>query len=150
MAKPCQDCGRETENGNRRCSKCALKHYKTHHPLGYRHRNIRARARTRNQPFEISISEFRAMTPDSVRQDLANYHLDRIDPLQGYTLTNVRWISTSQNLSKSYHDKLVHQFADHFSICCDAQVTVPPDGNGLECPECNYLCEAIPLETSPF
>ena len=66
---------------------------------------IKDRARQRSQVFELTIEQYRALIngtgyTEQRGRKAFSLHLDRIDPLLGYTMDNVRVLGASDNCRK--------------------------------------------------
>lgn len=88
---------------------------------------VKCRAKKLNLPFDLTLEHLTSIAPDKcpiLDLDFSWGHqtgkilfsspsLDRIDPVGGYTIGNVRWLSNLANTMKNKAtNQQLHQFAD--------------------------------------
>jgi len=84
-----------------KCSTCAAHA----NPIRYAYRHLKANAKRRGKPFDLTLDEF---TDFAQRTEYAtkrgrtatSYHIDRIDPHQGYTASNIQVLTNRENVLK--------------------------------------------------
>jgi hypothetical protein len=106
-------CRNQRVKGRTVCQKCRLRKWRATHPERAAYRTLCDNAKSRDRKVEFSYEEFLTLIvntgyAENRGRHPGNLHIDRHDPLKGYTLENCRIITCAENCAKAYHDKHHH------------------------------------------
>lgn len=87
------------------CCTCLSRRSREANPLKWSFWNLRANAKARGKAFELTFEEFKQFCFEtnyiaSKGRTLTNYSIDRRDNAIGYTITNIRAVTVSENSRK--------------------------------------------------
>lgn len=103
------------KNSHTLCHRCDVRHWRINNPVKARWHSLKDRANRKKQSFEITFEQFAALCESTgylngVGREKGCLHLDRIDPLVGYTIENLRVITAEENSTKGAgYDKRMHE-----------------------------------------
>lgn len=74
-------------------------------PLRYAYRHLKANAKRRGKPFDLTLAEFAEFAQRTEHitcrsRTATSYHIDRIDPTLGYTASNIQVLTNRENVLK--------------------------------------------------
>lgn len=105
---------RSDMNRGRICHKCLTRLRRLNNPLTEAFKILRNNARRRGKPFDLTLDQFRQFAEENgylegKGRHAGALHIDRKDPLLGYTLGNIRVLESTVNSAKgAIEDKLRH------------------------------------------
>lgn len=102
-------CRHPRDGENRSCARCRKTRYRINNPLKYQFNNLRDSARKKKIQFSLTFEEFAAFAVESGYHEncgrfLGSLHVDRIDPLDGYRISNIRALESGENSRKGAGD----------------------------------------------
>lgn len=96
------------------CHKHSMKVWRENNPEKAAYANLKANANFRGKEFDLSFEDFLSFlkqNPNYLKnkgRTVRKLHIDRIDSTKGYTLDNIRAITSRENCRKARLDKM-HQ-----------------------------------------
>lgn len=83
--------------------------WRINNPCRSAYNNLRSSANRRKLPFELTYAEFERVSEATGYTDgkgmfRHNYHMDRIDPAGGYSVSNIQVITSSDHAVKTNED----------------------------------------------
>lgn len=123
---------RDTHNG-RVCAKCRRRMDRMNYPLREAFKTLRDNARRRKKPFDLTFQQFKDFAEkhgymEGKGRESGCLHIDRKDPLKGYTYDNLTVLECTVNSAKgAIEDKLRHY--NHQP--CQPDLTLDPDYVGF-------------------
>lgn len=111
-----------------RCYTCTKRLYRERHPIRNAYNNLRQNAKRRKKDFDLSFEQFKkwAIETSYIKKrgrTATSYHIDRIDPMKGYTLGNIRALTNSENVKRHAefiaeynYERGVMEFHTHITI----------------------------------
>ena len=101
----------------RACPRCSLTRWRVNNPVRTAWANLRDSARKRRVEFALSLEEFAAFVAgngylEGKGRECGALHIDRVNPLEGYRLENIRVLEAGENSRKGAgEDKRAHYLA---------------------------------------
>ncbi|SHM12004.1 hypothetical protein [Hymenobacter psychrotolerans] len=94
-------CFKTAKADRKRCATCDAHT----NPLRYAYRHLKANAKRRGKHFDLTLDEFadfarRTEYLTRRGRTATSYHIDRIDPTQGYTAGNIQVLTNRENVLK--------------------------------------------------
>lgn len=98
-------CTRPTHAKNKFCSRCLMRRWRCNNPIQDIFNHLKSNAKRRKIEFTLTFSdllEFCAKTGYHQKRGKlsVDFHIDRIDPNQGYTRDNIQIMLASENCRK--------------------------------------------------
>jgi hypothetical protein len=97
-----EGCKNKAVPGRKTCNTCQSKKYRAKYPLKYWYRIVKYNAKRRNKTFTLTIEEFETFCiktgyDKNKGKTAFSLSIDRINPLLGYSMDNIRAITLSEN-----------------------------------------------------
>jgi hypothetical protein len=126
-------CRGKRHGGRRVCWKCHMRVDRLNNPLRASFATLRTNARRRGKPFDLTLEQYRQFVEEHGYLEgrgthVGALHIDRKDPLKGYTIDNITVLTCTENSAKgAIEDKLRHY--NHQP--CQPDLTLDPDYVGF-------------------
>lgn len=89
------------------CSTCQSRLYKERSPERYFYLRLKANAKRRGKAFSLTFEQFKEFCfkteyLDKKGRKKFSLHIDRINPLDGYTIDNIRVLTNTENVKRRW------------------------------------------------
>jgi hypothetical protein len=89
----------------RLCKKCYQRDYRKRNALKYCFSTLMNNAKRRGKEFDLTLEQFEKFAIETnylhgKGRMSESFHIDRIDPLKGYTIENIRVLTNSENVKR--------------------------------------------------
>lgn len=104
--KKCIDCNINDRAKHRRiCYACRHKRFKKRNPMRYAYNSLRCNAKRRGKFFDLTFQEFKELCEEYNYMEkkgiyAEDFHIDRYREELGYTKSNLRCITNTENVKK--------------------------------------------------
>jgi hypothetical protein len=107
---PVKWCRKPGRQGRTLCAKHTKQKYRANNPAKAAYDTLRHNAKRRRKIFDLTYEEFLMFIEATAYLDNKGrtkhcYHIDRIDPAKGYTLSNIRVLTCSENTVKGNQER---------------------------------------------
>lgn len=108
-------CRGRCEKGARKCSKCRKRKWRAANPVVSSFGIIRTRARRKGIEFSLTMEEWKEFCIETGYGTLKGVHVDRIDPTEGYYLSNMQVITSSDNIAKGNRERHSPRYQEYLA-----------------------------------
>lgn len=107
-------CRRHAAEGRRVCSTCRCRLSRVNNPVRAAYKDLRDNAKRRKKYFDVTFEQYDNFVRENGYMEgkgrtVGCLHVDRKDPLLGYTIANLQVLPAEVNSAKAREDKLKHQ-----------------------------------------
>jgi heterodisulfide reductase subunit C len=87
------------------CYKCISRKYRENNPIQSSFQNLKTNAKRRGKEFTLTFNEFKKFAIETnyifgKGRSKTSFHIDRIDEILGYCITNIQILTNSENTKK--------------------------------------------------
>lgn len=138
---PVVGCTRTSKRSHSLCPMHLSRHERRTNPVAAQYRRLKAKAKQRRKPFDLTADEWRELcgltgyqtrTAGQTGDWRRSLTIDRKDPRRGYCIDNIRVITYSRNSSKGQQDKILLRSGRSVALLRVEGEDSPPAAETLE------------------